>query len=269
MIYTHNISPTLISLFGLEVRWYGLMYVLGFFIIQYLGWYCWRYFSVKDQNRATVFKTTKKETFESLIFWVFVAGVLGGRIGFFLFYYPNLLIADPLEFFRVWNGGMSIHGGFLFGSLTGIYLARKNKLPLLSSADVFVLPMSIGLFFGRIANFINGELYGHPTDQTWGVIFPQVDELMRHPSQLYHASKDLILALILTLIIYKAGFKKPGLLTAYFLFFYGLIRFIIEFYRVPDHYIGPVTTGQFLCVIMMALALTIAFRQKFWKMNTV
>lgn len=260
MIYTHNLSPIAFSILGLEVRWYGLMYVFGFLIIQYLGWYLWQKFNHLDQTRPKQLLNFTKKDFENLIFWVFLFGVLGGRIGFFLFYNPQTLLQNPLQFFKVWEGGMSIHGGFLFGFLAFLYLTRQYKLPTLQTADIFVLPMSIGLFFGRIANFINAELVGHPTNGNWGIIFPNVDNALRHPSQLYHASKDLILASILCLIIYKSGFRHPGLLTAVFLIGYGSLRFFVEFFRVPDLMVGPLSMGQTLCIIMMTLGVSLIFK---------
>jgi len=252
MIYTWNLNPIALSVMGLEIRWYGLAYILGFFLALHLGWHYWQ-----QQKLGT-----DKKVFENFVFSTFMAGIIGGRLGLFLFYSPLTLITDPLEIFQVWHGGMSIHGGVLGATLWGLWQCKKLKLEPLKVADIFMLPLAIGLFLGRITNFINGELYGRVTDQNWGVIFPHVDGLMRHPSQLYEASKNLLLVTIIYAIIRKGGFKKPGLITAIMLIGYGVLRFMIEFFREPESYIGLLTTGQALCVVLITIGAGILYQAR-------
>ncbi len=245
MIYTWNLDPVALSIMGLKVHWYGLSYLAGFFIAIHLGRYLW--------NRYSQNPEVEKDIFESFVFSTFLAGIIGGRLGLFLFYAPQTLWQDPLQIFQVWEGGMSIHGGLIGATLWGLWQCKKNNWNPLKVSDVFILPLAIGLFFGRIANFVNGELYGRPTDQTWGVIFPHIDELLRHPSQLYEASKNLLIAAILWTAIKKHGFQRPGLLTAIMLVGYGVLRFLIEYVREPEIYFGPLTMGQALCVAMITI----------------
>ena len=250
MTYTWDLNPIALSLMGLEIRWYGLVYVIGFFIALHLGWVYWQKLKIGSD----------KKIFENFVFSTFIAGIIGGRLGLFLFYSPETILTDPLELLRVWNGGMSIHGGILGATLWGLWQCRKNNWNPLRVADIFMLPLAISLMLGRLANFVNGELHGRITDQTWGVIFPHVDDLLRHPSQLYEAGKNLIIATVIYAVIKKGGFKFPGLLTAIMLIGYGVMRFMIEYVREPERYIGPLTTGQVLCVVMATIGASIIVR---------
>ena len=252
MIYSWDLNPIALSLMGLEIRWYGIAYVLGFFIAMHLGWKYWQILKVGAD----------KKVFEDFVFSTFIAGIIGGRLGLFLFYSPEIIFSNPIELLKVWNGGMSIHGGILGATLWGLWQCKKQKWNPLRIADIFMLPLAIGLIFGRLANFVNGELYGRATDQTWGVIFPHIDELLRHPSQLYEASKNLIIATILYAVIKKGAFKSPGLLTAIMLIGYGVLRFMIEYVREPERYIGLLTTGQALCVVMTTIGAGIIYKIK-------
>jgi len=237
---------------GLEVRWYGLAYLAGFFIAIHFGRWLW--------NERSLNPTIDKATFDNFVFGTFLAGVIGGRLGLFLFYSPMTFFTDPLEIFKLWHGGMSIHGGLTGAAAWGLWQCRKHGWKPLQVADVFMLPLAIGLFLGRITNFINGELVGRITDQTWGVIFPHFDGLLRHPSQLYAAAKNMDLAILLFIMIKLNAFKRPGLLTAAMLIGYGVLRFIIEFFREPEIYWGPFTTGQALCIIMITIGVGLLCR---------
>lgn len=251
-----NLDPVAFSILGLPVRWYGLVYVLGF-----LGSLYW----IKQQfpqlkSNAFLPSTLKWEPFENFLFGLFFAGVVGGRLGIFLFYSPETLLADPLELFRVWNSGMSIHGGLIGSALYALWWCKKNSVSWLSLADILVLPLSLVLAFGRVANFINGELVGKPTDQTWGVVFPHIDELLRHPSQLYEVGKNIVIFLVLWAIWQKVKSKPKGLMLAVFLLGYGLLRFIIQFFREPTTFFLGWPVGQWLCAIMIVLGLGILYR---------
>ena len=264
MTYTWDLNPIALSVMGLEVRWYGLAYVGGYFLAVYLSWWLWQNYQSKNFPKLKILRPD----FENFIFSTFLVGVISARLGLFLFYSPTTFFTDPLEVLKVWHGGMSIHGGLIGASLWGIWQAKKRSWPLLPITDLFMLPLALGLMFGRITNFINGELYGRATDQTWGVIFPHIDALLRHPSQLYEASKNLLIAVIIFILIRSGGLKKPGLVTSVMLFGYGVFRFLIEFVREPSGYIGPLTTGQALCLIMIILALGLTHSQKYWKNKT-
>ncbi|MBT3349264.1 prolipoprotein diacylglyceryl transferase [bacterium] len=256
MIWTNHAIA--FSIFGLDVRWYGLVYIFGFVLCLLLGYKI----SQKLNARAT------KPEWENLVFGLFFAGVLGGRFGEFLFYSPHVFFSDPLEIFKIWRGGMSIHGGLLGATAFGIWWSRKYAVNFLKLSDSIVLPLSITLIFGRLANFLNGELYGLPTaSQNWGIIFPQIDGWLRHPTQLYEAFYSAILAGILFWIFRKNGFRFRGLPTTIFLAGYGIFRFLVEFFKVPDGVIGPLTTGQILCAAMVVIAFVIADRHNFWEKN--
>lgn len=259
MSYIWNLDPTAFSLMGLEVRWYGLAYVAGFLLAVHLGWWCWQKYQAPHTDTHI-----EKKALENFVFSTFLVGVISARIGLFVFYYPETLINDPLQFFKVWQGGMSIHGGLIGATLWGLWQGRKLGWPLLRVADTFMLPLALGLFLGRLANFVNGELYGRVTDQTWGVVFPHVDNLLRHPSQLYEASKNLFLAGLIYTLIRRGGFEKPGLMTVIMIGGYGVFRFMIEFVREPSGYIGWFTTGQALCLAMIAVAIGLAIKQPWW-----
>lgn len=240
-----NFDPVAFSVFSLEVRWYGLSYLLGFFLCLHVG------YAISQKIKLNM----PQKTFEDLIFGMFLFGVLGGRLGEFLFYSPGTFFSHPLEVFKIWHGGMSIHGGILGVLLFLFWKSQKNKLPFLKLADSIVIPLALALGFGRLANFINGELVGIPTDQTWGVIFPHIDALLRHPSQLYEAGKNFFLAGVLFYGLQKKWWHQTGLLFYSFLLGYGMLRFFIEFFREPDGQLGPLSTGQGLCLLMISGAL--------------
>jgi len=186
-------------------------------------------------------------------------------LGFFLFYSPETFSTNVLEIFRVWHGGMSIHGGILGAVLFGLVWAKFYKISALKVFDTLVLPLAIALGLGRIANFMNGELVGIPTNQTWGIIFPHVDNLLRHPSQFYEAGKNFILAIILFSLWHKNHGKKTGFLSVAFLLGYGIMRSGIEFFREPTTQFLEISTGQFLSLIFILIALLLAFSRNFWK----
>lgn len=247
MIWTWHLDPVAFPVFGLDVRWYGLCYLLGFFLCLHLGY---KILKITHQS-SPIMKQVSKNKYEDLIFGAFLFGVLGGRLGEFLFYSPSIFWTNPFEIFKIWHGGMSIHGGIL-GAVAFLFVwTRKMKTPFLLITDSIAIPLALALGFGRLANFINGELVGIPTDQSWGVIFPHVDELARHPSQLYEMGKNFLLAGVLFWIWEKNLAKQTGFLSAFFLIGYGILRFGIEFFREPDGMVGMLSTGQVLCFVMI------------------
>ena len=190
-----------------------------------------------------------------MIFYIFIGAILTARLFYVLFYGTQNYIQNPLEIFKLWQGGMSIHGGILGTVLGIIYFVKKNKdYTILQLTDLIAMPTAIALMFGRIANFINGELYGRVTSLPWAVKFKDA-EGFRHPSQLYESAKNLIIFSILFLRS-KKPFKE-GELTALFLIYYSILRFTVEFVREPEIYIGPLTMGQLLCIPMFVIGVWI------------
>jgi phosphatidylglycerol:prolipoprotein diacylglycerol transferase len=250
MVYTWDLNPVAFSFAGLEVHWYGVMYLANFFLFSYFGWWLYqKYF----KDRANL----SWKTWENLIFGGFIAGILGGRIGFMLFYNFEALTANPLNFFKVWEGGMSIHGGVLGSILFGLWWCKHKQQSFYKMVDIFIIPLCLALVLGRLTNFINGELYGRINPAGWGVIFPAVDDAIRYPSQLFEAAKNGVMALVFASILKFSIPLKPGTWLGLFLIMYGAFRFIIEFYRQPEIYVGPLTMGQTLCTIMIVLGVSL------------
>jgi len=238
------INPVALQLGWFAIRWYALAYVAGLLI----GWrYCLRL------SARSPFPFTRTQI-DDFLFWAIIGVIVGGRGGYVLFYNAEFYFEHPLEIFAVWRGGMSFHGGFI-GMVTAIALfARHHRIPFLSLADVICPAAPIGLFFGRIANFINGELFGRATDVPWAMVFPNGGPEPRHPSQLYEAGLEgVVLFLILWFLAFPMkGLEKPGLITGAFLAGYGIARTVAELFRQPDAQIGfltgGVTMGQILSV---------------------
>lgn len=248
-----DIDPVLINIWGpLQIRWYGLMYVIGFV----LAFLIVNSASKRRQNGLS------RLDIEDLFAYSIAGLIIGARVGYCLIYDFSYYMLRPIEIFMPWNGGMSFHGGLIGLLAVGYIFAKRRKKNFLLLADMGALSAPPGLFFGRIGNFINGELYGRATDVPWGMIFPGGGPLPRHPSQLYEAFLE---GLILFLIVYGISFKSKinGMLLSAFLFFYGLFRFILEFFRQPDvqkgFVIGPLSMGQVLCFLMMGLGIYVFF----------
>ncbi|MFA7639714.1 MAG: prolipoprotein diacylglyceryl transferase [Parvibaculum sp.] len=245
-----NIDPVLIEIGPFAIRWYALAYIAGLV----LGWRyvihlvsterLWQ--SEPPINRAGV---------DDMLLWVALGVILGGRIGYVLFYNPGYYAAHPVEILYVWQGGMSFHGGAA-GVLVAIYLfSRARNIAFASLMDVTAAAATIGLFFGRIANFINSELWGRVTDMPWGVVFPNGGPLPRHPSQLYEAFLEgIVLFILLWLLTHRlTALKKPGVITGAFICGYGIARIFIEFFREPDAQIGYLA-GDWLTMGMVLSA---------------
>jgi phosphatidylglycerol:prolipoprotein diacylglycerol transferase len=239
-----DINPILIELGPIRVSWYGLMYIFGF-IASYL--------LVRYQMKKKDFKISKQEV-ENLYFYLIVGLMVGARLGYVLFYNLKEYLTKPLEIFAIWHGGMSFHGGLIGVLIVGILFSWKNKKSFWKMADLIIVTVPVGLGLGRIGNFINGELYGRVTQVPWAMIFPKADSLPRHPSQLYESALEGGV-LFLFLWFLKDRKLPTGGLLAIFLFFYGLFRFWVEFFREPDIQLGfisgPFTMGQALSSLMI------------------
>jgi phosphatidylglycerol---prolipoprotein diacylglyceryl transferase len=241
---TVNINPILIELGPFRLSWYGLMYVFGFAA---------SYLLVQYQMKRKDFGISKLEV-ENLYFYLILGLVIGARLGYVLFYDLKMYLADPFEIVAIWHGGMSFHGGLIGVIIVGIVFSWKNRKSFWKVSDLIIVTAPVGLGFGRIGNFINGELYGRVTHLPWGLIFPKGGSLPRHPSQLYESGLEGGL-LFLILWFLKDRRLPDGSLLALFLFFYGAFRFVVEFFREPDaqlgFILGPFTMGQLLCTLMM------------------
>ena len=231
-MFTHNLDPVLFNFGFVAIRWYSLAYVGGILI----GWWLGKKIIIKRfQNTSQQFKLIK---FDDLITYLIISIIVGGRIGYIIFYNLEYFIFNPLEIIKIWEGGMSFHGALL-GVIIGTYFfSVKNNISTFFLLDIIACVSPIGIFLGRIANFINGELIGKVTNVSWGVIFPAIDMLPRHPSQLYEAVLEgIVLFLILNTIILKKNYKT-GSCSCLFLICYGNFRIISEFFREPDPQIG-------------------------------
>jgi phosphatidylglycerol:prolipoprotein diacylglycerol transferase len=250
-----DFDPVIVQIGPFALRWYALAYVAGIV----LAWlYAVKLIKTPSLWRGGQPPATQQQV-DDLILWVTLGIILGGRIGYVLFYRPNLFWTDPLEVLQIWNGGMSFHGGFLGVVIAVAVFARANKIDLLRLGDLVAPCAPFGLFFGRVANFINGELWGRPTNAPWGVAFPGApDALPRHPSQLYEAALEgVVLLLILRWATHGAKLlPRQGMLTGLFLLFYGLFRIAVEFLREPDAHLPEMlreyaTLGMLLSIPMV------------------
>ena len=258
MIFNHpSIDPVIFSIGILEIRWYSLAYVLAFILGAYL---------IKAYN--TKLNLISNKLIDDFFIWSIIGVIIGGRIGYVLFYQINNFLLNPVYIFYIWKGGMSFHGGLLGMIFSILLFSKKHKVNFLYLADLVAIVAPIGLFLGRIANFINKELIGRVTDFPFAVTYPKLDNLPRHPSQLYESFfEGLLLFFILTLFFYlKYSSKNIGFLSGLFLFFYSIFRFCIEFLREPDSHIGLifnlVTMGQILCIPLFFVSLILLIKKQ-------
>tara|TARA_Y100000996_G_C22516629_1_gene640672 strand:- start:479 stop:1273 length:795 start_codon:yes stop_codon:yes gene_type:complete len=246
-MFINNFDPVAIEIFSLEIRWYSLAYITGII----LGWYlAKKYFVTNNIN----------EKFDDYITYVIVGLIIGGRLGYVLFYNFEYYFNNPIEIVKLWQGGMSFHGGVIGIIISSIFFAKKNNDNIFEYLDVIALVSPIGIFFGRVANFLNSELYGHETFLPWGVQFVQIDNLYRHPSQIYEAILEGVILFIILIIFWKKGaFKMPGKVSSLFLILYSIFRFMIEFFRVPDEQLGylvfNLTMGQLISFAFFIIGL--------------
>jgi phosphatidylglycerol:prolipoprotein diacylglycerol transferase len=231
-MFTHNLDPVLFDLGFIAIRWYSLAYIAGILI----GWWLGKKIIIKRLQNSS--KQFDLKEFDDLITYLIISIIVGGRFGYIVFYNLGYYISNPLDTVKIWEGGMSFHGA-LIGIIFGTYLfSLKRKISTFFLLDIIACVCPIGIFFGRITNFVNAELVGKITNVSWGVIFPTVDMLQRHPSQLYEAFLEgIILFFILNAFILKKNYKT-GTCSYLFLIYYGFFRIISEFFREPDAQIG-------------------------------
>ncbi|MGE5238225.1 MAG: prolipoprotein diacylglyceryl transferase [Chloroflexota bacterium] len=251
-----QVDPEIVRVGPLSVRWYGVMYLLGFAA---------SYLLVKYQVRKKGVPLAK-DTIESLYSYLILGLLVGARLGYVLFYNLFHYLHHPLEIFAVWEGGMSFHGGLIGSILAGIVFCKRFGVGFWRLSDLVIVTTPIGLALGRLGNFINGELYGRITDVPWGMVFPSGGPLPRHPSQLYEAFLEGVV-LFTILWLAKDRVRKPGTLTALFLMLYGSFRFAVEFFREPDAHLGfvagPFSMGQLLSTAMALTGLMLlAWRRR-------
>ena len=240
------IDPVLIAIGPLAIRWYALAYIFGLL----LGWMYARWLVQQPALWGAV-ALPSADSLDDLLVYAALGTIIGGRLFNVLFYGIDAYIADPLQIFAVWNGGMAFHGG-LIGVCVGIWIfARRVKVPVLTIADICATVVPIGIFFGRIANFIRPELWGRPSDVPWAMVFPGAGALPRHPSQLYEAGLEgLVLGLILLALALGGGFKRLGLASGVFGIGYGVARIICEFFREPDPVLEALQNGLTMGMVL-------------------
>jgi phosphatidylglycerol---prolipoprotein diacylglyceryl transferase len=253
------IDPVLVEIGPFAIRWYALAYVVGILI----GWRYARGLAARGESPLT------PVLLDDFVTWAVLGIVLGGRLGYILFYDLGAYLASPLQIFAVWHGGMSFHGGLIGMILAMILFARRHGLRFFHLADPVAAATPIGLFLGRLANFVNGELYGRPADVPWAMVFPRDEtKLPRHPSQLYEAGLEGILLFILLFIAARRFhvLRRPGMESGLFLLGYGICRIIGEYFRQPDvqlgYLVGGTTMGQLLSLPMIAFGIAFVWRAR-------
>ena len=244
-MFIHNLNPVALEIFFFKIHWYSLAYIFGII----LGWLYCKNILIKDKSL--------NDTFDDLINYIVLGIIIGGRLGYVVFYNFEYYFQNILEIFMIWEGGMSFHGG-LIGVIISTYIfSKKRKINKFIFLDLISLVAPIGIFFGRIANFINGELVGKSTNVSWGIIFPMIDDIPRHPSQLYEALLEgIILFALINLIYFKKNYKI-GTCSYMFLIFYGILRIISESFREPDiqlgYLFGSISMGILLSSFMILI----------------
>ena len=241
-MFINNFDPVAIDFFFLEIRWYSLSYIIGIL----LGWLYCKKILIKEKYILTLF--------DDLITYIILGIIVGGRLGYVIFYNLEYYLNNLSEIFMIWKGGMSFHGGLIGVIILTIFFSKKHGINKFIFLDLISASAPIGIFLGRISNFINSELYGKETGIFWSVIFPKIDNIPRHPTQIYEAFLEgIFLFLILFFFVKKNYLLRPGIISSFFLLFYSIFRFIIEFFRVPDEQLGFIffnlTMGQIMSLI--------------------
>ena len=256
-MFINNFDPIAFQAFSIEVRWYSLSYICGLIF----GWIYCNKFLINDQ--------IKKNQFDDYIIYIILGIIVGGRLGYVFIYNPLYYLENLIEIPMIWNGGMSFHGAVIGVILATYIFSKKNNQNIFYYLDLVALTSPIGIFLGRIANFINSELYGRETDIIWSVKFIQVDSLNRHPSQIYEAIFEGIVLFVLLNLFYKKLLKKDGLISSLFIIFYSIFRFLIEFTREPDAHIGLIifnmSLGQIISIIFLITGMILFYNNYVFK----
>ena len=251
-MFINNFDPIAFQIFSLEIRWYSLAYIIGILF----GWLYCKKRLIKDHSILNIF--------DDYITYVIIGIILGGRLGYALFYNLKYYLENPFEILMIWNGGMSFHGGLIGVIVASHLFSSKHKINQFIFLDLVALSAPIGIFFGRIANFINSELIGRATDLPWSVQFILIDNIKRHPSQLYEAFFEGIILFFLLRYFFKKNYlDNPGKISSLFLIFYSLFRFLAEFFRSPDPQIGylilNLTQGQLISVLFLVVGILLFY----------
>ena len=253
-MFINNFDPVAFNFFSIEIRWYSLAYIFGIII----GWVYSKKYLINDKSILNIF--------DDRIAYLIIGVILGGRLGYILFYNLDYYLNNVNEVLMLWKGGMSFHGGVIGVVISTILFSKKHNINPFTFLDLIAVVAPIGIFLGRVANFLNSELYGKETEVPWSVIYPKIDNLTRHPSQIYEAIfEGLILFLILNLLVKKNLLGKKGLISSCFLIFYSLFRFVLEFFREPDPQIGyliiNMTMGQILSLILFVIGISLLLKK--------
>jgi len=251
-MFTNNFDPVAFQILSFEVRWYSLAYIVGIL----LGWIL--------SKKIFIQKSYLKEKFDDYITYLILGIIIGGRLGYVIFYNFDYYLNNLTDIYKIWEGGMSFHGGVIGIIVASILYSKKYNHNPFIYMDIVALVAPIGIFFGRLANFINSELYGKITNVPWSVIFIQIDDLTRHPSQLYEAFFEGIILFVILIYFKKKNFLNiPGMISALFLIFYSIFRFSLEFFRAPDQQLGylilNLTMGQIISLLFFLIGIYLFF----------
>ena len=253
-MFINNFDPVALEFFSIEIRWYSLAYIFGILF----GWILSKKVFISDPEI--------NEKFDDFLTYIILGIIIGGRLGYVIFYNFNYYSNNLIEIFKIWEGGMSFHGGLIGIIVASFLFTKKSNQNLFKYLDIIALVSPIGIFFGRISNFINSELYGTETSVPWAVKFIQIDNLYRHPSQLYEAILEGIILFLVLILIYSKKDYKIGTCSYAFLIFYGIFRILSEFFREPDvqlgYLFGSLTMGMLLSALMILSGLIL-----YWKKN--
>ena len=254
-MFINNLNPIAFEIFSIKIHWYSLAYIFGIIF----GWIYCKKKLINDQKLLNLF--------DNLINYLIFGIIIGGRLGYVIIYNLEYFLKNFIEIFMIWEGGMSFHGGLIGIIVSTYFFSKKNNVNTYIFLDLIALVAPIGIFLGRISNFINSELYGRETDVLWAVKFSKIDNIYRHPSQIYEAILEgIVLFIVLNYLNNKYSFKKPGIVSSIFLILYSFFRIIIEFFREPDSQIGylffNLTMGQLISIIFLFFGIFLYLSKK-------